>query len=162
MGKSSFVLYDSYKTQLEFLSMDERGALLTAIFNYRTGEELPLLTSGANMLFSVIKERLDIDEKKYTERCDRGRENGKLGAEYGKLGGRPSLFNEILANSGFSPVVKDYLTRYKDKKRATLGTFKKSEMLNLAKYLQTLSSDMERLKHIDALMDKLKTPPTPR
>ncbi len=78
--KNSFILYQSYYNQLELLSMEERGILITAIFEYtmdgRITQKLPPMVA---MAFSSIKVALDRDVKAYEKQCQRNSENGKKG-----------------------------------------------------------------------------------
>ena len=82
--KKSFVLYDSYFNQIQFLTMEQRGELLTAILEYRIfGEITTQLSQITQVVFSFIKDTLERDKEAYKRRCDANRENGKKG-------GRPS------------------------------------------------------------------------
>lgn len=80
--KNSFVLYTDYLAQIELLTMEQRGVLLTAIMKYQAGEELPDADPVTEMAFSFIKANLDKDNERY-ERTIEAR------SEAGKTGGRP-------------------------------------------------------------------------
>lgn len=80
--KNSFVLYTDYLAQIELLTMEQRGVLLTAIMKYQAGEELPDVDPVTEMAFSFIKANLDKDNERY-ERTIEAR------SEAGKIGGRP-------------------------------------------------------------------------
>ena len=82
MKKNSFVLYTDYLAQIELLTMEQRGVLLTAIMKYQAGEELPDADPVTEMAFSFIKANLDKDNERY-ERTIEAR------SEAGKTGGRP-------------------------------------------------------------------------
>ena len=78
--KKSFVLYGNYETQFKLLSMEERGMLITAIFEYvNFGSVSRELTPLVNMAFSFVKETLDRDRELYIEKCEKNAENGKKG-----------------------------------------------------------------------------------
>ena len=78
--KKSFVLYGNYETQFKLLSMEERGMLITAIFEYvNFGSLARELTPLVNMAFSFVKETLDRDRELYIEKCEKNSENGKKG-----------------------------------------------------------------------------------
>ena len=80
MSQTSFILYQSYKNQFSLLSMEQRGQLITAIFNYNETSEAGLeLDPLCAMAFSFIKDTLDRDTRSYEERCEKNRENGKKG-----------------------------------------------------------------------------------
>lgn len=78
--KNGFILYQNYFNQLALLSMEERGILITAIFEYtRDGRitlEIPPMVA---MAFSIIKDTLDRDMNAYVEQCRQNSENGKKG-----------------------------------------------------------------------------------
>ena len=77
--KNSFVLYTSYQTQMELLSMEQRGLLLTAIMAYSSGDELPEMDGMTAMAFSFIKADLDRAAEKYEKTCEARREAGRKG-----------------------------------------------------------------------------------
>lgn len=79
--KDSFVLYTKYSEQLDLLTMEQRGELITAIFEYMKGND-PNIDGVVAMAFSFIKTQLDADTEKYEEVC-------RKRAEAGKMGGRP-------------------------------------------------------------------------
>ena len=86
--KTSFVLYTDYLEQIEMLSREQRGDLITAIFYHVSGMEIPELDGMTNMAFSFIRSRLDRDGEKYQSIVEKRREAGKKG-------GRPSKPNGI-------------------------------------------------------------------
>ena len=85
--KKSFIMYDSFRNMFERLSLEDRGALITAIFEYTatrsTGVEL---SDVAAMAFCCIKDTLDRDRATYEEKC-------RINSENGKKGGRPRSNN---------------------------------------------------------------------
>ena len=78
--RKSFVLYMDFEESFQYLSMEERGLLLTAIYAYVGGapvsEDLPITV---NVAFSFIRKILDRDGAAYEERCRTAVENGKKG-----------------------------------------------------------------------------------
>ena len=78
--RKGFILYFNFAKQLRMLSMEERGELITAIFDYaehgRTEEQL---SPCAELAFSFIADVLDLDRADYEARCEQNRENGKKG-----------------------------------------------------------------------------------
>lgn len=79
MKKDSFVLYTEYMEQVELLSMEQRGILLTAIFAYVSDAELPDMDGITKMAFAFIKSRIDKDTEKYAKTIEKRKEAGKLG-----------------------------------------------------------------------------------
>jgi hypothetical protein len=75
MGKNSFVLYDDEYDFIKLLSFEERGKLLTAIFEHRLfGEVNVSLSEAGAMLFQVIKNHLDRDAQKYIDKCEKSKQ----------------------------------------------------------------------------------------
>ena len=80
MGENgSFILYTSYQEQLELLTMEQRGYLLTAIMAYTTGRVLPEMDGVTKMAFAFIRANIDRDKEKYQKTCDARRQAGKAG-----------------------------------------------------------------------------------
>ena len=78
--KKSFVLYEDMWDMFELLSGEERGILISAIFNYvRHGAEDLELSPLLRMAFTAIKNTLDRDREAYEEKCAKNRENAKKG-----------------------------------------------------------------------------------
>lgn len=81
MDKNSFVLYSDYLEHFEMLPDEEAGQLIKMILCYVSGSKVDLeyLSPAAKMAFSFIKSQLDRDMKAYEIKCNKNRENGKLG-----------------------------------------------------------------------------------
>lgn len=78
--KKSFILYHDQFTELEYLSMEERGEMITAIFQYSEMGIIPdFIDRSLLLIFKRFKETLDRDFIKYEKRCEINRENGKKG-----------------------------------------------------------------------------------
>jgi len=85
--KKSFVLYDAFYEQIQFLSIEQRGQLFTAIFEHRLekksdDEILESLPDFVKPQFAYIRTIIDMDCEKYLKKCETNK-------EIGKLGGRP-------------------------------------------------------------------------
>ena len=97
--KKSFIMYKSFRTMLLRLPMEERGLLITAIYEYiYDGTVTVELSSVADMAFCAIKDTLDRDMASYAEKC-------RINTENGKKGGRPRKYdhmNGISSNGDFS------------------------------------------------------------
>lgn len=80
--KESFVLYVKYLENIEMLSMEQRGVLITALMSYVSDKDIPDMDGMTAMAYSFIKSQIDRDFEKYEETC-------RKRSEAGKLGGRP-------------------------------------------------------------------------
>lgn len=89
-NKGSFVFYTEYREHLSMLPPEQVGELMFALMDYQETGEVPDLPKGSAlaMCFSFIKARMDKDNSKYEEKCERNRSNGKKG-------GRPTKETEI-------------------------------------------------------------------
>ncbi len=80
---TSFIMYHSFATPFDALSMEQKGELINAIFDYeRYGALKAPLSDIVNMAFICIKDTLDRDRLAYEEKC-------KTNSDNGKKGGRP-------------------------------------------------------------------------
>ena len=77
--RNSFVLYTEYTKQINLLSMEQRGQLLTAIIQYVADGTVPELDAVTEMAFSIIQIRLDRDEEAYQASLERKRRAGAMG-----------------------------------------------------------------------------------
>lgn len=84
--KDTFILYTEMREQMDLLTDEQAGKLIKAVFHYKSDMELPEMDSVTAMVFAFIRQKLDRDEKKYDEKCEKHR---KAGAK----GGRPKKPN---------------------------------------------------------------------
>ena len=63
--KKSFVMYAEYGDLINKLEDEDAGQLIKAVFTYQMTGEVPELSPVADMLFSIIKIRLDQDNEKW-------------------------------------------------------------------------------------------------
>lgn len=102
----SFILYCNFENQFKLLSLEERGILISAIFEYARERkfecELPPLV---NMAFSLIKDTMDRDYEEYLERCE-------INAINGRKGGRPRKVEES-DEPTFTPRTERYFEKPK-------------------------------------------------
>ena len=76
----SFILYTDWEKLVKRLSLEERGKLITAVFDYAKGNTTDVTLSGeADMLLEVITMAIDRDKDKYEDIVEKRREAGKLG-----------------------------------------------------------------------------------
>ena len=81
---TSFLMYTDFETAFDFLSLEDRGMLITLIFQYvRIGStDCAGASDLVKLAFSMIKGHIDRDREQYEEKC-------KINAENGRKGGRP-------------------------------------------------------------------------
>lgn len=82
--KKSFILYDAFYEQIKYLCMEDRGYLLTALYEHRLGlrkdeEIISNLPDMAKPQFEYIRTIMDIDCEKYIKQCAANSKNGALG-----------------------------------------------------------------------------------
>ena len=84
--KRSFVMYDSFLEAMKHLNDAEFRECMLKISDYaRYGVDEESSSPMVNVIMELVKPNLDAANKRY----DACVENGKKGAEYGKLGGAP-------------------------------------------------------------------------
>jgi hypothetical protein len=79
--RNSFIFYASFYEALEPMEPEQFKRVFVAIIDYALFNKTTELTGIDKSIFSLIKPQIDANNRKY--------ENGKKGAEYGELGGRP-------------------------------------------------------------------------
>ncbi len=77
--KNSFILYNSYREQINLLDDAECGRLFKALFAFNATGETPSLSGGAMMAFSFIASQMSRDAEEYEKVCEKRREAGKKG-----------------------------------------------------------------------------------
>ncbi len=98
--KKSFIMYTSYKEPIEGLTLEERGLLFSALFEYAETAVVPELEGAVKMAFLFIKTQIDRDSEKYEKTVQKRKEAGKKG-------GRPSFeTTEEKANGFFEKQTK--------------------------------------------------------
>lgn len=78
-GKSSFVLYSDWAEQLNKLTLEQRGVLITNVFAYNQGAELMEMDAVTDMLFSMICAQIDRDAKSWAQKKERRKAAGAAG-----------------------------------------------------------------------------------
>jgi hypothetical protein len=87
--KKSFIVYTSYRAQIELLDDSQIGRLFRAMLSYADGEEPEIPDPVVGMAFSFIKSQLDRDIEKYNEVAEKNRVNGAKGGRPKKDESRP-------------------------------------------------------------------------
>ena len=74
--KDTFVLTTRYYRQIQRLTMEQRGLLLTAIMMHESGDDLlPEMDGATAMAYDFIAADLDENREKYEEQCRKNAEN---------------------------------------------------------------------------------------
>lgn len=100
--KISFVLYTRYEEQINMLNDEQAGQLMKAIFTYQKKGTAEVSDPVVAMLWSVIKQQLDIDNQKYQETCNSRKEAGKKGGRPKKTEGSCNAEEKAKKPNGFS------------------------------------------------------------
>ena len=91
--KEGFLLYTSFYEPLKILSDEQLGKLFRAIFEYKING-IEDVDNDIQIAFAFIKNQLRLDDEKYEIKCNKNKENGKLG-------GRPPKANGNLKTERF-------------------------------------------------------------
>lgn len=75
MAKNTVLLYTDWLEQLQELSMEERGIIMTAILHYQAELELPKMDKLLKLVFIPIRQSIDRDNAAYIVKCEKNREN---------------------------------------------------------------------------------------
>lgn len=75
MAKGYFCAYHSYLAAMEQLNDEERGRLFTALLEYSQSGRVQPLTGNERFVFPAMRDQIDRDDKKYTDKCERNRRN---------------------------------------------------------------------------------------
>lgn len=93
--RESFAFYRSYLEFLKRQPKSKRLSLYEALVEYALNGTIPNENSFEYIIFAVFHQQIDKSNNRYKAAV----ENGKKGAEFGKLGGRPPKNVENKANS---------------------------------------------------------------
>ena len=81
MNRESMVFYRSFMEATDSLEAEQYKKVLQMVLHYAMDGQMPEEQGIEYCLFALMKPQIDANNKRY--------ENGKKGAEFGKLGGRP-------------------------------------------------------------------------
>lgn len=73
--KKNFLLSDDWKVLFMGLPDEKAGQLIKAAFRYHTGEEVEIEDPVLMAIFGMVKEKIDENDARYTEKCARNRQN---------------------------------------------------------------------------------------
>lgn len=74
-----FPLFFKDRDKLKYLSAEQRGELLTALFDYAADGNVPALDGLVGFAFEVFREGIDTSLERYEETCEKRRKAGKKG-----------------------------------------------------------------------------------
>ena len=77
--KESFLVYKSFYEPIKELSIEDKGLLFDAIFQYQINGQEPMNTSRIYMPFMFFKNQFRLDDIKYQKIIDRNKINGSKG-----------------------------------------------------------------------------------
>ena len=129
MDKEGFVVYKSFYEPIKELSLEHKGLLLAAIFEYQLNKSVIDLPAECRMAFKFFKNQFDLDDKKYAKTCEKR-------ALAGSKGGKQKQAN--LANVA----------------NASKSSKSKKNVANLA---NVADKEKEKEKEKDLNIDTLKT-----
>lgn len=100
MDKDGFVIYKSFYEPIKELSLEHKGLLLVAIFEYQVNNRIIDLPSECRMAFKFFKNQFDLDVKKYTKICEKRAAVGSKGGTKKRenIAKKESKNNALLAN----------------------------------------------------------------
>ncbi len=100
-----FPLFFKDRDKLKYLSMEQRGELLTALFGYAADGNIPELDGLVGFAFEVFREGIDTSLEKYEETCRKRQEAAKKGAaaRWGKKDDMPNGIPVMPNASGRMP-----------------------------------------------------------
>lgn len=109
MDKEGFIIYKSFYEPIKELSLDHKGLLLSAIFEYQINKRVIELPIECRMAFKFFKNQFDLDEKKYNKICEKRAEAGRKSAE--------RKLKEMLTNVDKCQQKQQVLTKATDKEK---------------------------------------------
>ena len=120
--KDSFLLYNSMYATIKKIPDEIVGKVIKSVFEYSISKKLPDYYDDAtveSVLFSLIQNSLDINEKKYFEKCEKNRENiNKRWKEKNKekTNQKEVVFvnNEMLTEEEYKSRFKEFTYEYED------------------------------------------------
>lgn len=160
MKKDSFILYTYQAETLSDLSLEQKGSLLTALFEYASGEQPEITDQAVKVAFSFIRIQIERDNKKYTDICEK-RRNAARNRWQNKAKPNKSLQNDAKNTNAHCAGANDYDNEYDndnelsspdvdDNKKETTTTTKKFNLereIERLKYERPLWNDTMRIKH---------------
>ena len=96
------MIFFDIRPTLSLLSTSEKGLMLDAILDYaEDGLEPEFTDHSLEILWSVLKQKIDSDRQRYNDKCERARENA-LKRWHDSCGGIPSYADDANINSNYN------------------------------------------------------------
>ena len=117
--RKGFLLYQDMKAVIDMLSDAQAGQLFKLIFEYRETEEQPDISDNmVKLVFTMIKSKLDDNDRKYAETVEKRRIAGQKGG-LAKAQGLANVANatdakQMVANATFAKQNKQELANVAD------------------------------------------------
>ena len=144
--KNSFVMYTDYQEQLELLTMEQRGYLLTAIMAYVSGDQMPEMDGVTKMAFSFIRADIDRDNEKWKKTVEARKEAGHKGGVAKQA--NATFARTKVANEAESVSVSESVSE-SDKKIKTRGRFTPPTIQELDSYITEHGYHVDAEKFLD-------------
>jgi hypothetical protein len=108
-SQESFILYKDSIEELLLLPIEQRGMLLTTVFCYVNGRELPQLDLATTIVWQIWKKNIDRNAEKWEETRQRRSAAGRKGglASHNQMEVTPSNANDSQANQAVTGTVTD-------------------------------------------------------
>ncbi|WP_297409588.1 DUF6291 domain-containing protein [uncultured Alistipes sp.] len=110
--KGTFILRSDFYPQVQLLTREQRGDLLTAIFAYAATGEILELDGITKMCFEFIKASIDFYATKYDTQCRINRENGMKGGRPKKQSGENQTDNNKTGRFNENPAESEKTDRF--------------------------------------------------
>ena len=91
MAREFFCAYHSYLKSIEPLTDAEKGRLFVSCLQYSMTGATPDLRGNERFLFPMMKEQIDRDNKKYSDMCEKQRQNVKKRWDTMVYGGKSGI-----------------------------------------------------------------------
>lgn len=115
--KDNFLLYNSMYATIKKIPDAIVGKVIKSIFEYSISKKLPDYYDDAgveSVLFSFIQNTLDINEKKYNEKCEKNRKN--INKRWKEKNNKEVVFinNEMLTEAEYKSRYKEFTYQFED------------------------------------------------
>lgn len=142
----NIILHEEYREIIDLLTPEERGCLLTALFDYAVDGTVDEMTVPVKMAFTVIRQRADRDAEKYeaarAAHAEAGRKGGRPKKEQNQAEPNETKKNQMVSEESKKsipicipiPISKDSIKERKDVVPEGTARFKKPTLEEVAEY----------------------------
>ena len=99
LQKNNFILYTDYFEQIQMLTIEQRGVLLTALMCYQIGDDLPEMDAITKMCYSFISADVRRNNEKYEEIIEKRKTAGSKGGKASQANQANARFASFASNS---------------------------------------------------------------